>query len=547
MLETVRNFTALSEEFVDEGLRLWPVAATAAGIHDYDDRLPDDGPEGLQARSAWLRDLEQRLAASVVWEEMPTESRVDYAQLRSRLSVQRAELEELRARVGDPVQVLCTALDGVALLTARSFAALEERKEAILARLMATSDYLAGARAGLGPMPAVWIGLALEVADGAPGFVQEIVHELLRSFPGDAERIEHAGVRAGAAIADFREALERALDSGAGADFALGERWLDFRLEREHMLPLRSEALEPWARRHVEALRRAAEQEAGRIAPSRPWREVAAEARRPAEPEATPAAMAAELEEARRFVLEHRLAPVPEVPLHVARAPAWQRPLEAGPDYLAPAAFEVEPTGLLRLAPPEASPRTGPPAPVGDPGRRGGRLDAARLGWPGSHLQGALAIRCGSRLRRLAVNETMRGGWALYAEELMVEEGFCAAPVDRLGLVLDLLAAAASGVADLALQRGRMTVTQAADYLVEEALWDRADALAQAKRLTRTPARAIGALVGRMQILELREEARKRMGARYDRLDFHAALLACGGLPPALLREELWERLGVDG
>jgi len=545
MLETVRNFTALSEEFVEESLRLWPVAATAACIHDYDDRLPDDGPAGLQARSAWLRDLEQRLAASVVWEEMPTESRVDYALLRSRLSVVRADLEEIRARVGDPVRLLVTALEGVALLRVRPFATLEERKETILARLMATSDHLEAARAGLGPMPAVWIGLALEVADGAPGFVQEVVHELLCAFPNDAERIEHAGVRANAAIAEFRDALERALEAGADADFAVGERWLDFLLEREHMLPLRSEALEPWARRHVEALRRTAEQEAERLEPQRAWREVVDEVRRAAASDDPTAAMVAALDEARRFVGARGLAPLSEVPLLVTTAPAWAQPLLSGPDCLVPAAFDVEPAGLVRLPPPELARLSGPATTA--PGRRGPRLDAARLGWPGLHLQGALAIRCGSRLRRLAVNDTIRGGWALYAEELMVEEGFCAAPEDRLGLVLDLLLAAARGVADLALQRGRMTVTQAADYLAAEALLDRAAALAEAKRLTLVPTRAIGALVGRMQILELREEARKRMGARYDRLDFHAALLACGGVAPALLREELWERLGVDG
>jgi uncharacterized protein (DUF885 family) len=545
MLETVRNFTALSEEFVERSLRLWPVAATAAGIHDYDDRLPDDSPEGFQERGAWLLDLEQRLAASVVWEELPTEQRVDYALLRSRISVLRASIEETRVHARDPVRVLRTALGGVALLTERPFAPFEERKEAILARLMAVSDYLEGARAGLEPMPAVWIGLALEVADGAPGFVQEVVRALLRASPHDAERVEHAGVRANAAIARFRESLERDLGARTAGEFALGERWLDFLLEREHMLPLRSEALETWARQHVEALRRAAEREAARLDPSRPWREVAAEARRPADPpvagapEATPAAMAAELERARRFVAERRLAPVPEVPLAVAVAAAWQRPLLAGVGYVAPGAFDLEPAGLVLLAPGDGAARETAP------GRRGPALDAARAGWPGRHLQRALAIRCGSRLRRLVANATLTGGWALYAEELMVEEGFCAAPADRLGLVLDLLAAAVRAVADVALQRERMTVTQAAGYLAEEGLLERAAALAEAKRLTRIPARAMGALVGRMQILEMREEARKRMGPRYDRLDFHAALLACGALAPALMREELWERLGV--
>jgi len=532
MLETVGNFNTLSEEFVEKSLRLWPVAATAAGVHDYDDRLPDDSAEGFEERRTWLRDLEQRLAASVVWEELPTEQRVDYALLRSRISVLRADLEETRTHARDPVRCLRTVLDGVALLVARPFAPLEERKEAILARLMAAPDYLAAARGGLEPMPAVWIGLALDVTDGAPGFVQDVVRGLLEAFPADAERIEHAGVRANTAIAEFRDALERDLGPRAGGEFALGQRWLDFRLEREHMLPLKNEALEHWGRQHVAALQRAVEEEAGRVDPSRPWRELAEEARRPAE---AGAALAAELERARRFVAERRLAPVPEVPLAVAAAHAWQRPLLADPSNLAPAPFEVEPAGLVLVAPAD-----------GPPGRRGAALDAARAGWPGRHLQRGLAIRCGSRLRRLADNGTLTEGWALYAEELMVGEGFCVEPADRLGLVLDLLAAAAGAVADTALHAGRMSVTQAAEYLAGEALLDRGSALAAAKRLTLEPTRAIGALVGRMQILELREEARKRMGSRYDRLDFHGALLACGALAPALLREELWERLGVS-
>ena len=128
----------------------------------------------------------------------------------------------------------------------------------------------------------------------------------------------------------------------------------------------------------------------------------------------------------------------------------------------------------------------------------------------------------------------------------MAEEGFCTAPADRLGLILDLLAGAGRAVADVGLHSGRMSLAAVADYLAEEALIGRAAALAEAKRLTLAPAQTLGGLVGRLQIIELREEAKKRLGSRYDRLDFHAALLAGGTLPPALIGEELWERLGVD-
>lgn len=543
MLETVRTFTALSEEFVEESLRLWPVEATAAGIHDYDHRLPDDTPDGFRARGAWLRDLEQRLAASVTWEELPTEHRVDYALLRSRISVLRAELEEIRTHARDPVACLRTALDGVALLATRPFAPFEERREAIIGRLMAIPDYLAAAVAGFERVPAAWVELALEVADGGPPFINDVAHALLHAFPNDAERIEHAGVRANAGFVAFREALVRDLGPRAGGDFALGERWLDFRIEREHLLPLKNGALEHWGREHVAHLRRLIEQEAGRLDPRRSWREQIEQARWPAEPRAQRAAFEAELERALRFVVERQLVPVPEVSLAVAEAGAWQRPLHAGLAYLPPAPFDLEPAGTLLVPAPAGIRRS---AAIGEPpARTGPALAAAREGWPGRHLQGALAIHCGSRLRRIAGNSVFADGWALYAEEAMTEQGFCTAPADRLGLILDLLAGAGRAVADVGLHSGRMSLSAAADYLAEEALFGPAAALAEAKRLTLAPAQSLGGLVGRMQILELREEAKKRLGPRYDRLDFHAALLASGTLPPALIGEELWERLGV--
>src|SRR6266545_2933095 len=86
MIETLKAFGALSEEFVEVTLRHDPVAATLAGIHDYDARLPDDTPEGFRAHGAWLRDFEQRIVTAVPWEGLPAEARVDYAVMRSKVA-----------------------------------------------------------------------------------------------------------------------------------------------------------------------------------------------------------------------------------------------------------------------------------------------------------------------------------------------------------------------------------------------------------------------------------------------------------------------------
>src|SRR5262245_50397098 len=112
MLETVRTFSALSEEFVELYLKHHPVLATLAGIHDYDHRLPNDSPDGFRERAAWLSDLEQRLAASVPIAELPDDQRIDYALLRSRIATARAELDEIKMHAKNPALYPETALQG---------------------------------------------------------------------------------------------------------------------------------------------------------------------------------------------------------------------------------------------------------------------------------------------------------------------------------------------------------------------------------------------------------------------------------------------------
>ena len=63
------------------------------------------------------------------------------------------------------------------------------------------------------------------------------------------------------------------------------------------------------------------------------------------------------------------------------------------------------------------------------------------------------------------------------------------------------------------------------------------------KRYALTPTQPMSYLLGKTLLLELRDETRRRLGSRFQLYDFHAALLASGSVPPALIREELTERL----
>jgi uncharacterized protein (DUF885 family) len=549
MIETVRTFTALSEEFVELFVKHHPVSATEAGIHDYDHAMPDDSPDGLKARAAWLRDLDQRLVASVPWEELPLEPRVDFALLRSRIAALRADLEEIKVPQRYPGLFLDRAFNAVHLLLARTFAPLDERKEAVVSRMMAIPDYLEGVKPNLQQVPPELLSASLAIAAQGPTFVDEIVRSLLRQFPGEAERLEHAGNRARSGFLRFHDWMERELKPRAAGTFAIGERWMNYKLEREHMVPFTCAELEKVGREHVAHTHVLLEDEARRIDPRRSWRELIENGRRRV-PEAhwLREAYVAEMERARRFVVERRIAPLPPGErLEILDTPVFERSLLPYAAYQAPAPFDTEPAGVLYVTPIDIRrPKDEQAIQLGAHCTPALPIIALHEGYPGHHLQLSHANRSGSRLRRIMHSDVFAEGWALYCEELMWEQGyFTADPLTRLFQLRDLLFRACRAVLDAALHSGRMTPPQAVDYLAQQALIDPLIAASEVRRYCTTPTQPMSYLVGKLQILELRAEAQRKLGARFLLHDFHAALLASGTIPPALVREELWPRLGV--
>jgi hypothetical protein len=549
MIETIRTFTALSEEFVELFMKHHPVAATEAGIHDYDHLMPDDSPDGLKSRSAWLRELDQRLVASVPWDELPLEPRVDYALLRSRIAALRADLEEIKVPHRNPGLYLDRAFNAVHLLLARSFAPLDERKEAAVARLMAIPEYLESVKPNLQQVPPVLLEASMEMAAHGPTFVDDVVRTLLRQFAGEAERLEHAGNRARSGFLRFHDWMERELKPRSGGTFAIGERWMNYKLEREHMVPYTCQELERVGREHVAHAQVLLEDEARRHDPRRHWRELIEQGRRRA-PEAhwLREAYVVEMERAKRFVLERRIAPIPAGErLEILDTPVFERGMLPYAAYQAPAPFDADPAGVFYVTPIDI--------------RRSKEEQAAQLaahctpglpiialheGYPGHHLQLTHANRAATRLRRIVHSDVFAEGWALYCEELMWEQGyFTADPLTRLFQLRDLLFRACRVVLDAALHSGGMSPEQAIDYLVDEVMLDSSLARSEVQRYCMTPTVPMSYLVGKIQILELRSEAQQRLGPRFLLHDFHAALLASGTIPPALVREELWPRLGL--
>ena len=280
------------------------------------------------------------------------------------------------------------------------------------------------------------------------------------------------------------------------------------------------------------------------------WRELIEEGKR-RHPESNwlREAYVTEMERAKQFVIDRHLAPLPRgEKLEVLDTPIFERATTPYALYQAPAPFDSEPAGLFYVTPVDL--------------RKSKELQAAQLAahctpmlplvalheaYPGHHLQMCHGNLAPTRLRHIGTSDVFAEGWALYCEDLMWEQGFFTSdPLTRLFQLRNMVWRACRVVIDAGLHSGRMTWDEAVEMLVTEAMLERANAEAEVNRYCMTPTQPMSYLVGKLAITELRDEAKKRMGSKFDLYEFHGALLASGTIPPALVREEIWARLGVS-
>jgi uncharacterized protein (DUF885 family) len=92
------------------------------------------------------------------------------------------------------------------------------------------------------------------------------------------------------------------------------------------------------------------------------------------------------------------------------------------------------------------------------------------------------------------------------------------------------------------LQAGKVTPQEALRVLTEDVVLSDAMANQEVERYTfRAPGQATSYFYGFTQLMELRADAERAMGAKFDRQKFHDFILAQGLLPPRILRKAVFE------
>jgi uncharacterized protein (DUF885 family) len=161
---------------------------------------------------------------------------------------------------------------------------------------------------------------------------------------------------------------------------------------------------------------------------------------------------------------------------------------------------------------------------------------------PGHHFQVSIQqeITDMSRFRRFLVGYTAYvEGWALYTESLGSEMGLYEDPYQYFGHLNDEMLRAMRLVVDTGLHTMNWTRDQSIAYMLDNSYMAPTDAEAEVERYIANPGQALGYKIGQLKIRELRTQAEKALGPKFDVKQFHSQVLRDGPLPMDVLAAKI--------
>lgn len=129
-------------------------------------------------------------------------------------------------------------------------------------------------------------------------------------------------------------------------------------------------------------------------------------------------------------------------------------------------------------------------------------------------------------------------GWALYAERLAKEYGFYKNdPYGDLGRLQAEIFRAVRLVVDAGIHYKKWTREQAIDYMIKNTGMPKGEVVAEIERYIVDPGQACAYKIGQLKILELRTQAKKALGQKFDIREFHNVILKNGAVPLSILEK----------
>lgn len=552
------RFQDIARRYLREMLPLTPVAATALGEHRYDAMLDDVSAAGFSRRVELARQLLVQLQPLDL-AQLTRAHQVDARLLKSALEYQIWSVERLAEWRWNPLFYTDLAGNSVYLLMARDFAPLQQRLHSVGARLSELPHLLEQVRQSLDParVPRIHAETAIKQNTGVLTLIDQLVVPRLGTLP-EAEQtvLKTAIAQARTAVTQHQIWLEKKLLPAAQGDFRLGADLYDAKLRFALDSSLSRQDIRARATTELTRTRAEMYEIARSVLASRPDAPALPEAPNPDEQQAAIGAalqLAYEerpqrdkvfetaqhaFDEAERFVRTADLVTLYDDPLEIIPMPQFQRGVALA-FCDSPGPLDTGQKTFYAVAP---IPNDWTDAQVSSFLREYNTRSIYDLtiheAMPGHYVQLMHANRYDSPLRAVLASATFIEGWAVYAERMMIEQGFLGHdPLMHLIQLKWYLRSIGNALLDQDVHVDGMSREDAMRLMMHDTFQEEREAAAKWVRAELTAAQLPTYFVGAQEHLALRDEARKAWGKGFTLKRYHDSVLAYGSPPVRYVRE----------
>jgi uncharacterized protein (DUF885 family) len=564
----MQTFGFVSDQFFsDVYFKFSPTNGTAAGLHQYDTQLEDYSAAGIAREVAALHEYEKKVEA-IDPSALDGPVAGDRDILLNNIKSELLSLEVIRGWEKNPDNYSSGITGSAFVIMERPYASANTRLRALVEREKLMPQALLEARKNLKNPPKIFTEIALEQIDGDVSFFENDVPSAFLSGADGAEVATDAGTKAEfaksnaaviAALKSYGAWMKSDLLPRSNGDYRLGADTFEKKLQYDEMVDLPLSRLLEIAMDDLHKNQAEFARVAKEIDPTKtPQEELAELQKMYPPPDQLLSTFHGTFNSLITFIREK----------HIITLPSDVQPtLEDTPPFMRATTFaSMDPPGPFETHSTKAYFNVTLPEKNWPAERIAGHMAQFNVGtivstsvheaYPGHYVQFLWSPRVGSKIRKVLGANTNIEGWAHYCEQMMLDEGYAAAPAGasaeevrkakliRLGQLMDALLRDARFVNSIKLHTGQgeasgqWTMDQAIDFFVKEGYQTRQIGEVETKRGTGDPTYLYYTL-GKLEIMKLREDVKKKQGAAFSLEKFHDDFMRQGFAPIKVIRKAM--------
>ena len=554
---TDEAFQNLADEYLSDLTNFSPVLATAVGDHRADDKLDNVDAAARTKNRELLNEYITALEALDI-DDLSRANQIDAEILMNKLKSDLWSMDELREWAWNPLYYIRIYGGSIYSLVARDFAPIETRLANVTARLLQIPRFLEQSRIAIQPerVPKIHAETAIGQNQGLMSIIDTmIVPEMDALSVEDQAQLSAAIEVAKDAVADHQTWLQEELLPRAAGNFRIGAELYDAKLAFALNSPLGRKDITARAEQEYEAVRNEMYEVAKSVylekyrytsfpdSPDEAYKQTIIRAALEQAYSVLPPRdgivdiAKQQLQQAIDFVIEKNIVTMPDEPIEIIIMPEFQRGVSIA--YLdPPGPLDRDQPAFYAVAP---LPADWNEEQIQSFLREYNIYSIQDLtiheGVPGHYLQLALSNRYPSTLRSVLWSGPFVEGWGVYAEQLMIDEGYLNHdPLMKLINLKWYLRTITNAIIDSAIHVDGMTRDAAMNLMIEGGFQEESEAALKWVRAQLSSTQLSTYFVGFQEHIEMRGAVQEAWGDEFTLRRYHDQALSYGSPPVKYVR-----------